>query len=57
MKELTKKQKENIDGVICNRMDDLEDTINEAIKEVLADIGLKNNQDALVLAREIFFRG
>jgi hypothetical protein len=57
MKELTGLQKEKIEYAINEEMDNLEDNINDMLKGILIGIGLEDNQEALVFAREIFFKG
>ena len=57
--ELTQSQKENIDAIVCNNMDDLEDVINVSLKGLLERINKKltDNLEALTYARQIFFKG
>ena len=54
---LTEKQKKNIEEAINDRIDGLEDGLNEMFEKILIDIGLGHNQEALLYAREIFYRG
>ena len=56
MKKLTNKQKEEIDLMVNERMEYLEYCINIPFREIISDLGIKNDE-ALVFAREIFFRG
>ena len=57
--KLTEFQKGDIEAVVCNNMDNLEDVINTNLKGLIEGIDskLSNNQDALIYAREIFFKG
>lgn len=57
MKKLTQKDKSKIKEFINDRLDNLEDTVNNHLKSILEDIGLQNNEEALLYAREIFYQG
>lgn len=57
MKKLTGLVKENIEYMINSEIDSLEDNVNDMLKGILSQLGLENNQEALVFARKIFFKG
>lgn len=48
--------KEKIENLVSENMDDLEETLNSKLKKLLFDVGIKD-QDSLIFAREVFFRG
>lgn len=54
MKKLTNKQKETIDLSVNDRMEDLEDCINMQLREMLDELGIKNDE-AIVFARKVFY--
>jgi len=56
-KKLTKAEESKIKEAIEDRLDNLEDTVNDNLKSILEDIGLKDNQEALLYARELFYMG
>ena len=55
--ELSKNNKLRIKKLVTNGMEDLEDKLNDRLRLLLADEEHLDNWEALVYAREIFFRG
>lgn len=54
--ELSKDKKKKIEECINNSTDYLEDALNDRMREILEENSI-NDKDAIVYAREVFFRG